>query len=367
MTEAGTMRYLFAALVMVVLVGGCSVAEPDTPATTSPPESVATTSSTTISPTTTTTISPGATDEIIAPATLPLTLEDGTRVDATLIGQDDLAGAFCAGYEASHRQMESDAQDSPDDFYLPLLSKDERRRECADFGTPAAAATIEQTFCMGGAANTIQGTRILAESPDLEGVVLVLLGACMGSHFAMELEGTPAYDDDSPIPEHALFAEGFVCYPSASWTWIRPLDVPYLATCPFGFDAVAGEFSVAVAFVELMIGTRQGTDAGQRDEAWFYEAYLLGAGGFDELIETSVLGENEAILGGDLFCAILTVNAEEGQPPYDGTLMAIKEVSFLLGIADSHTTLLGAFAAGALCDEAAYQYALELYEEVARG
>lgn len=361
------MRCLFAALVTVVLVGGCTAAGPDSPATTSPPESVTAPSSITTVPTTTTTLSLDVAEGNLAPPTLPLTLQDGTRVDATLIGQDDLEGASCAGYEASYRKMERDAQDSPNDFYQPLLNKDERRRECAALGTPAAAASIEQSFCMGWAANAITGTKILAEASDLQGVMLVLVDACMGSHFAMEWDGTPAYGDDRPIPEYGLFAEGLVCYPSASWAWDRPLDSPYLATCPFGFDAAAGEMSVAYAFVELMTGTRQGTDAGQRDEAWFYEAYLLGASLFGELIETSVLGETEAILGGDEFCSILAANAEEGQSPHDGTLMAIKETGFLLGIADSHATLLGAFAAGALCDDASYEYALELYEEVARG
>ena len=50
----------------------------------------------------------------------------------------------------------------------------------------------------------------------------------------------------------------------------------------------------------------------------------------------------------------------------DGTLTAIAETGFLLGIADSHSTFLGVAAAGVLCDEASYQYVLEFFEEAAR-
>jgi hypothetical protein len=207
---------------------------------------------------------------------------------------------------------------------------------------------------------------VIAESPDVDEVIDLLLDTCMGFHFAMLWDGS-AHDDDLPILDHALFAEGIVCYPVESRKWNRPSNaqMPYFAACPIGFDVTTGEMSVGVAVMDFAFIGRDGA-GGVRDEAWFYEAYLLGTELFGELIDTSVLGEGEAILGGDAFCSILAANAEEGQSPHDGTLTAIKETGFIMGIADSHATFLGAFAAGALCDEAEYQYALELFEEFAR-
>jgi hypothetical protein len=292
-------------------------------------------------------------------------LGDGTRVEATFIGQQDLAGAYCAGEMASMRTLELDASDSPDDF-LPLISEEELREYCAAFGTPTSATTIEQSFCVGWVLSKATFARVIAESPDVEKAIDLLADTCMAFHFAMNWDGTAAYDDDLPVLEYALFGEGIICYPLESRKWSSPSNMPYDAACPIGLDVTSGERSISVAFLTELTATRQGLYGGARDEVWFYEAYLLGVGLFDELVETSVLGEDEAILGGDTFCLILAANAEEGQSAHDGTLMAIKELGFLLGIADPHATLLGAFAAGALCDEPEYQYALELFEELAR-
>jgi hypothetical protein len=307
---------------------------------------------------------PTTASETSAASSVRLSLGDGTVVDGTPIVQGDTGGAFCAGIRAVFHFMRSDALDRPDGHYLPFPSDEELRGFCDDLG-PLGLGTTDQAFCRAWSVYTILWTSPIAESPDIPAVEEVLSDACMGAYFASSWDGTPAYEQ--PIYEHTLFGEGFICYPVTSELWAGSLDaMPHVVACPIGFDTNTGELSLSIAFLDFLTVARLGTTQEQRDEAWFYEVYLGAADVFSELIQTSILGEDEAILGGDTFCGIIARNRESGDSPRDGTLTAIAETGFLLGIADSHSTFLGVAAAGVLCDEASYQYVLEFFEEAAR-
>ncbi len=145
--------------------------------------------------------------------------EPGYWIDTAPVQDGDVYGGFCSGYRMALIQMTISAQEAPDNFY-PV--PDPRTATCPDIAPDSS--TVEQAFCDGWTSNTIFGTVALRDSPDIEAVIDVLFGACMGANFAMNPDTTQAYE--FPIYEHRLFELGLICYPPDSYYWTRHPEIP---------------------------------------------------------------------------------------------------------------------------------------------